>query len=123
MIGCVAEERPLSPRGRGMRRLSERSELSRSRVRGRAAGAQRASAALARYGAIFLALLRARAPLGARPLIQLRLSSLRSLRLRILLPQGEKGYVLRAHSVALGLSRPSRRPAPNRRFRSLRAGG
>src|SRR5688572_14072654 len=40
-----------------------------------------------------IALLRARAPDGALPLIQARLSSLRSLRLRILLPQGEKGYL------------------------------
>src|SRR5688572_18551302 len=37
------------------------------------------------------ALLRARVPAGTHPLIQLRLSSLCSLRLRNLLPQGEKG--------------------------------
>src|SRR5687767_9048833 len=67
---------PLSPCGRGMRSLSERSELRRSWVRGRAAAdgcphsqtaAQRASADRC-FG---LALLRARAPLGALPLIQL----------------------------------------------------
>src|SRR5574338_482802 len=66
---------PLSPRGRGLRRLSERSELSRSWVRARAVGAQRASAENARSGDCILALLRARAPIGAPPLIQLRLGS------------------------------------------------
>jgi hypothetical protein len=84
------EKPPLSPRGRGMRRLSEQSELSRSRVR----GPRRRRAARARYdrelGIHTLALCRARAPFGAPPLIQLRLNSLRSLSLRNLLPQGEK---------------------------------
>src|SRR5687767_10581243 len=67
---------PLSPRGRGMRSLSEQSELRRSWVRGRAGGAQRVSAVHAQFGQPILALLRARAPIGALPLIQLRLSSL-----------------------------------------------
>ncbi len=69
------QDRPLSPRGRGMRSLSERSELRRSWVRGRAEGAQRASATMAKIGAALLALLRARAAFAARPLIQLQLGS------------------------------------------------
>jgi hypothetical protein len=81
---------PLSPRGRGMRRLSERSELSRSWVR----GLRRRRTARERYddklATASWALLRARAPIGALPLIQLRLNSLCSLSLRNLLPQGEK---------------------------------
>src|ERR687887_20971 len=40
-----------------------------------------------------MALLRARAAVAAPPPIQLRLSSLRSLRLRILPPQGGKGKI------------------------------
>src|SRR5689334_19922605 len=70
---------PLSPRGRGLRRLSERSDprVERARglswVRARAVGAQRASAAC--HGRDSLALLRARVAVAAPPLIQLRLGS------------------------------------------------
>ena len=70
---AVFQRTPLSPRGRGMRRLSERSELSRSWVRGRAAGAQRASAVASQHDMVFVALSRARVPVGTQPLIQLRL--------------------------------------------------
>src|SRR5262245_37703998 len=78
--------------GEGCEGLASASELSRSWVRGlrrRRAARERCETEL---GILRWALCRARAPIGAPPLIQLRLSSLRSLRLRNLLPQGEKGY-------------------------------
>src|SRR5688572_5682694 len=102
MCWKAQDSSPLSPRGRGPRRLSERSELSRSWVR----GPRRRRAARERYDnerdGGGLALLRARAPFGAVPLIQLRLGSLRSPRLRNLLPQGEKGcfsWLLLSHEI------------------------
>src|SRR5688572_4956208 len=79
--GIASIERPLSPRGRGLRRLSERSDPRVERARGRSwvRGPRRqARSARALASSIFRvpALLRARAAIAALPLIQLRLSSL-----------------------------------------------
>jgi len=65
-------------------------------------------------GAVLLALLRARVPIGTQPLIQLRPrgrmsafadgGSLRSPRLRNLLPQGEKGGFLEFSCVLVAVA-------------------
>src|SRR5688500_10650559 len=66
------QKAPLSPRGRGLRRLSERELAEPERGEGAAPrGAQRVSASEA-AAAQSLALLRARAAVAAPPLIQLR---------------------------------------------------
>src|SRR5688572_2634101 len=74
---------PLSPRGRGLRRLSERSDPRVGRARGRSwvrglrpAGRAARERCGTESGLSQLALLRARAAIAALPLIQLRLSSL-----------------------------------------------
>src|SRR5687767_3726696 len=91
---------PLSPRGRGLRRLSERSELSRSWVRGprrRRAARERCLLQVTannlrhcHHGALTSArTYRCAIPHPASPKL-----GYASLRLRILLPQGEKGSLL-----------------------------
>src|SRR5688572_11789626 len=91
---------PLSPRGRGLRRLSERSELSRSWVRGprrRRAARERYLSRLTEshewrhhYGALTSArTCRCATPHPASPKL-----GCASPRLRILLPQGEKGILV-----------------------------
>jgi hypothetical protein len=79
-----------------MRRLSERERPPGSFDPGAEPGEGAAPIGAQRVSAVRLQALSERAQLSLRnPLVQLRLSSLRSLRLRILPPQGGKGSSLR----------------------------
>ena len=83
---------PLSPRGRGMRRLGEHREPSRSWVRGlRPVDGAHSARALRWRGQIGEGALTSARTRWCGPLTQLRLSSHCSLSLRILPPQGGKG--------------------------------